>query len=77
VILNRERLSEAIPHAIRELFHLIWRREGWPIGDMTREHWQRAADVALGRTPAWDLPGGIRIVGTTRVVRVGPASDFS
>jgi tRNA(Ile)-lysidine synthase len=77
LILNREKLSNAIPHAIRELFHLIWRREGWPIGDMTREHWQRAADVALGRAPAWDLPGGIRIVGTPRVVRLGPAEAFS
>ena len=33
---------------------------------MTREHWDRAADVALGEPPAWDLPGGIRIVGTPR-----------
>lgn len=76
VILNRENLSRLIPHSIRELLHLIWQREGWPVGDMTREHWQRAADVVLGRAPAWDLPGGIRIVATPRVVRVGPVAAF-
>ena len=35
-----------------------------------------AADVIRGLAPAWDLPGGIRIVGTVRVVQVGPTSDL-
>ena len=61
---------------LRELFQLIWEIEGWARGDMTNEHWQRVADVAVGRAKTWDLPGSIRIIGTPRVVRIGPASDF-
>lgn len=59
---------------VRELFYRIWEIEGWPRGDMSHEHWQRVADVAQGRSKTWDLPGGIRIVGTSRVVRIGPAA---
>ncbi|MBO0697358.1 MAG: tRNA lysidine(34) synthetase TilS [Zavarzinella sp.] len=77
VILNRPGLDTVVSHCLRELLHLVWEREGWPRGGMTHEHWQRAADVVRGLAPAWDLPGGIRIVGTARVVRVGPASDLS
>jgi tRNA(Ile)-lysidine synthase len=75
VILNRAALADFAGHRLRELFHAIWQREGWPLGDMTREHWQRAADVALGRAPSWDLPGRIRIVGTPHFVRLGPSSE--
>lgn len=77
VILDRLMLSGLADHRLRELFHAIWHREGWPVGDMTREHWQRAADVALGRATSWDLPGRIRIMNSSRVVRVGSASDLA
>jgi tRNA(Ile)-lysidine synthase len=76
VILNRIVLADFADHQLRELLHAIWRREGWPLGDMTREHWQRAADVALGRVSTWDLPGRMRIVSTSHVVRIGPASEL-
>jgi hypothetical protein len=52
-------------------------REGWPRNDMTANHWDRAAAVVRGECPAWDLPGGIRIVGTARGVRVGSAADLT
>jgi tRNA(Ile)-lysidine synthase len=77
VVLDRAGLDGVSPHAVRELLHLVWEREGWPRGGMTLDHWQRAADVAHGKAPAWDLPGGIRIVGTARVARIGPAADLT
>jgi tRNA(Ile)-lysidine synthase len=77
VVLDRAGLDGVVPHCVRELLHLLWEREGWPRGGMTLELWERAADVAQGRVPAWDLPGGIRIDGTARVVRVGPAGDLT
>jgi hypothetical protein len=69
-------LIAAVPSLVREVLNLVWAREGWPRGDVTTSHWDRAAAVVRGEVPAWDLPGGIRIVGTVRVVRVGPAADL-
>jgi tRNA(Ile)-lysidine synthase len=77
VVLDRPGLESGAAHCLRELLHLVWEREGWARGGMTLDHWQRAADVVQGKVPAWDLPGGIRIVGTARVIRVGPAADVS
>jgi tRNA(Ile)-lysidine synthase len=76
-VLDRAGLEGVAAHCLRELLHLVWEREGWARGGMTLDHWQRAADVVQGRVPAWDLPGGIRIVGTARVVRIGPAADLA
>jgi len=70
-------LVAAVPSATREVLNLLWTREGWPRNDMTATHWDRAAAVVRGEYPAWDLPGGIRIVGMARVVRVGPAADLT
>ena len=39
---------------------------------MTHAHWDRVLDVVAGRAPAWDLPGGLRVTATPRVVRIGP-----
>jgi tRNA(Ile)-lysidine synthase len=72
VILDRKTLATTPGHLLREVLHLIWQREGWSRNGMTLAHWQRAADVVLGRVSACDLPDCIRIVGTSRVVRVGP-----
>src|SRR5262245_22183340 len=75
-VFNAAALADADPHLVRELLNLLWEREGWPRGDMTASLWARAAAVARGEAPAWDLPGGIRVVGTTRVIRIGPAADL-
>jgi tRNA(Ile)-lysidine synthase len=77
IVLDRAGLADVSDHALRELLYLVWQREGWPRGGMTGEHWQRAADVVLGKAPAWDLPGGIRIVGRPRVVHVDPAGGLT
>jgi len=76
VILDRTSLCAVAPHLLRELLHMIWQREGWTRGGMTLDHWSRAAEVIHGETPAWDLPDGIRIVATSRVIRVGPATEL-
>ena len=76
VVLDRTDLAAVVPHVLRELLHLIWQREGWPRGDMTLDHWSRAADVVRGEAPAWDLPDGIHVVATSRVVRIGPATEL-
>ena len=74
-VLDRAPLAAAPPSLVREVLNLLWTREGWPRGDMTHTHWDRAAAVVGGECPAWNLPGGIRIAGTARVVRVGPAAE--
>jgi|SRR5262245_7710116 len=75
-LLDRTALADADRHLLRELLHLLWDREGWPRGDMTASLWARAAGVIRGESPAWDLPGGIRIAYTLRVVRIGPVADL-
>jgi tRNA(Ile)-lysidine synthase len=73
-ILDCESLAAAPPALVREVLNLLWAREGWPRGDLTANLWDRAAAVARGEERAWDLPGGIRIVGTAHVVQIGPAT---
>jgi tRNA(Ile)-lysidine synthase len=76
-VLDPVPLVAAVPLVTREALNLLWMREGWPRNDMTANHWDRAAAVVRGECPAWDLPGGIRIVGTARGVRVGSAADLT
>jgi tRNA(Ile)-lysidine synthase len=77
VVLDAASMLDSADFRIRELFHLLWQREGWQVGDMTHEHWQRLVDVVKGRARTWDLPGNLRIVGMPRVVRIGPAAELS
>lgn len=71
-VLDTVPLVAVVPSVTREVLNLLWIREDWSRNDMTATHWDRAAAVVRGDCPAWDLPGGIRIVGTGRVVHVGP-----
>jgi tRNA(Ile)-lysidine synthase len=73
-VLDPVPLAAAVPSVTREVLNLLWAREGWPRNDMTATQWDRAAAVVRGECPAWDLPGGIRIVRTAHAVRVGPAT---
>jgi len=77
VILDAEKLEDEPYRYVRELFVTIWDREGWPRDSMTHEHWKRAAEVALGRAKAWDLPGRLRIVARGNIIKVGPAAAFT
>jgi tRNA(Ile)-lysidine synthase len=73
-ILDPVPLVTGVPCVTREVLNLLWTREGWSRNDMTATHWDRAAAVVRGECPAWDLPGGIRIVRTAHAVRVGPGT---
>ncbi len=60
---------------VREVFRLIWIREGWPLGAMGFREWDRLAAVALGEVAAVDLPGGIRAQRHQHVVQIGFHSE--
>ena len=72
LVFDRRQLAAAPRHLLREVFRRVWRREGWPAGDMSFAAWDRLAAVALGELAAIDLPGGLRARSTERVVQVGP-----
>ena len=44
----------------QELFRLVWQREGWPIGAMTFDDWQRLVDLVHAEAGQHDFPGPIR-----------------
>lgn len=58
-------------HRVRGMLRLLWEREGWPLRDMTFEHWKRLVGVALGDETAIDLPGGINARRKGNVLQVG------
>jgi tRNA(Ile)-lysidine synthase len=74
LIFERHRLAEVPRELVRELFRLVWVREGWPMGDIDFDAWNRLAGVAAGELQAVDLPGGITARLRERVVQLGPAS---
>lgn len=57
---------------VREVFRLIWIREGWPSGSMGFREWDRLAAVALGEIGAVDLPGGIHAQRRLHVIQIWP-----
>jgi len=63
-------LTEAPRHRVREMFRLVWRREGWPTGEMGFEDWERLTAVALGEATAVNLPQGISARGRDLVVQL-------
>jgi tRNA(Ile)-lysidine synthase len=70
LVFDRNRLTGESRLLVRELFRLVWQREGWPAGDMTFADWDRVAAVALGEVTAVDLPGRIRVQCRERVVQI-------
>jgi tRNA(Ile)-lysidine synthase len=68
LIFDRQRLAAAPRHRLREAFRLLWQREGWPMGEMGFDAWERLAAVTLGSATALDLPGGITVRGRERVL---------
>jgi len=65
------RLAGEPRHLIREVFRLVWTREGWPLGAMGFREWDRLAAVAVGEMVAVDLPGGFRACRRDKVVQIG------
>jgi tRNA(Ile)-lysidine synthase len=72
LIFDLRDLLAAPRHRVREMFHLVWTRENWPLGGMDRAAWERLARVVFGDLPAVDLPGGVHARRRERVVQVGP-----
>jgi tRNA(Ile)-lysidine synthase len=75
VVLDGERLAAAPRPRLREALRLLWQREGWPVGAMGFDAWERAAAAALGEATAADLPGGVRVRRRGRAVQVGRLLD--
>jgi len=70
VVLRREPLQHAPPVLARELLRLIWQREGWPLGDMGFDDWDRAATIVGGVTTGNDFPGGVRMRLAGQVIQI-------
>lgn len=69
VILNVNDLGPS-PAVVRAVLRLIWVREGWPMGPMDADAWDRASAVVAGKIVAWDFPGGVRMRHRGRVVQI-------
>jgi tRNA(Ile)-lysidine synthase len=74
VVLDRGRLAGASRCRVRLLFRRVWQREGWRLGAMGFEHWQRLERLVFDDATAVDLPGGIRARRRDAVVCVGPVT---
>jgi tRNA(Ile)-lysidine synthase len=74
LILDATKLAATHPYRVRELLRLLWQREGWPISDMSADHWSRLVAVARGNLAAADFPEGIIARRVGRVVQIGYAS---
>jgi tRNA(Ile)-lysidine synthase len=70
VILDRARLAAAPRNLTREVFRLIWEREGWGMNGMDFRAWDRLAGLARGEVAAVDLPGGVQARCRERVVQL-------
>jgi tRNA(Ile)-lysidine synthase len=70
VVLDAERLARADRTLVREVFHLIWDREGWPTSAMGYVEWDRLAELVFEQARAHDLPGGVHARRRARVVRL-------
>jgi len=70
VVLQAARLSAAQPYLLREVFRLVWKRENWPMAEMTFDDWARLARLARLETGADDFPGGIHARRAGRVVQL-------
>ncbi len=74
LIFDRKSLMAAPRHLVREAFRLAWAREGWPMGEMGFEEWDRVAAVVEGKATAAEFPGGLRVRTAGQVVQAGPDS---
>jgi tRNA(Ile)-lysidine synthase len=70
IVLDWPTLTQGPRRLVREVFRLVWRREGWPMGDMDYPAWGRLAALVFGETTAVDLPGGVRACRRERVVQI-------
>jgi tRNA(Ile)-lysidine synthase len=70
LVFDAARLQTVSRRLVRGLFRMVWAREGWPVGGMGYEAWERLAAVVFGERPAVDLPGRIHVRRFGSVVQV-------
>jgi tRNA(Ile)-lysidine synthase len=73
LVFGLEVLRASSRRRVRQMFRLVWQREGWDAGEMRREHWNRLQEVVFDDLSAIDLPGRIRARRRESVVQVGRA----
>ena len=72
IVVSVERLAHASTNQMREMFRLVWQREGWPMGDMDFARWNRLVEIVRGSRSACDFPGEIRVRRVGNVVQMLP-----
>ncbi len=70
LVFSATRLRGASSNLVREMFRLVWQREGWPMGDMDFERWNRVVEIVHQFLPACDFPGGIHVRRVGGVVQI-------
>jgi tRNA(Ile)-lysidine synthase len=73
LVFSVDRLKNASPNLVREMFRLVWPREGWPMGDMDFLRWNRMTEIVFGTRSAWDFPGKIHMRRVGSVVQIHPS----
>ncbi len=71
LVFDRGRLAAAPRPRVREVFRVVWEREGWPRGRVDFAAWDRLAALVFDGGAAVDLPDGVRARRRGRVVQVG------
>jgi tRNA(Ile)-lysidine synthase len=72
LVFSVQQLQKASANLVREMFRLVWQREGWPMGDMDFERWNRLAEIVAGTCSAWEFPGNIHAQRKGTVMQIYP-----
>jgi len=59
VVVDGQVLAAADRHLAREALLAIWRRQGWPLGEMGFAEWELLAEMAVGAAGKRVLPGAV------------------
>ena len=70
LVFAADRLQKADANLVREMFRLVWQREGWPMSAMDFERWNRLVEISAGTCPMWEFPGKLVARRVGRVVQV-------
>jgi tRNA(Ile)-lysidine synthase len=70
LVFSADRLRNASVNLVREMFRLVWQREGWPMRDMDFASWHRLVEIVDESCSAWDFPGTIHVRRTGNVLQI-------
>ena len=77
LVFDAARLAAAPRLLVRVLFRSVWKREGWPTGDMDFAAWERLAGLVFDGAVAGDFPGSVHARRRGRVVQIERRGDLS